>query len=84
MEIMEGATKFHVCLSIEGTLRQSDKQVDGLLSKDGAPLPGKLVKHELYNIRAKHGYSYYSGCDNMDEDGRCKGHPVETKEQKEG
>ena len=73
---MEGGKRFHICLDIEGTLKRPDKSLDGLLADDsGREFTGAEVKAFLIEQRRQHGYTCYSGCDNMNEEGRCAGHP---------
>jgi hypothetical protein len=72
---MENGTTFHVCLDIAGSLKRSDKYLDGILAENGRELNGAQVKEFLRNVRDKHGYTAYSGCDNMNAEGRCAGHP---------
>jgi hypothetical protein len=73
---MDNGTTFHVCLDIAGSLKRPNKQLDGVLAENGRPLSGAEAKAFLRNQRDKHGYSFYSGCDRMNADGRCAGHPI--------
>lgn len=73
---MKGRTRYHICLNIEGALKQPDKSLDGSLVDDaGRELTGAEVKAFLIEQRRKYGYTHYTGCDNMNEEGRCAGHP---------
>ncbi|WP_299733911.1 hypothetical protein [uncultured Endozoicomonas sp.] len=74
---MKGRT-FHVCVHIEDMLQKSNRTLNGLLAINGRELTGKEVKEYLKTVQAEQGYTHYSGCDNMNSDGRCAGHPSEA------
>ena len=80
MKIEQGKT-FHICLDIAGTLKRSNKSLDGLLADDkGREFTGEEVKAFLINVRREHGFTHYSGCDNMNSEGRCAGHINELEQ----
>ena len=73
---MEAGTRYHVSLYIAGALKRADRSLDGVLAEDGREFTGQEVKAFLVEQRRKHGYTHYSGCDNMNAEGRCGGHPI--------
>ena len=66
----------HISLDIQAALKRSTQSLDGILTTDGRDLTGSEVKVFLAKQRSEHGFTHYSGCDNMNEFGRCAGHPV--------
>ncbi|WP_445363156.1 hypothetical protein ACJJIQ_23450 [Microbulbifer sp. ANSA003] len=70
----------HICIEIQSTLRKSDKWLDGLLqdSKTGRELSSTEVRDFLRKQQDK-GFTFFSGCNNMDSSGRCAGHPPEEE-----
>lgn len=59
--------KYHLAAHIGETLKRLDK---GENIFNGSP---EVVRKELLAAKNE-GKNYYSGCDNMDKDGRCAGH----------
>ena len=81
---MKYGTTYHISISISGALTRSNKSLDGLLSdEEGRVFTGAEVKDFLRKASYEHGYTRYSGCDNMKADGGCGGHatapPTEDK-----
>ena len=74
IDSLKGGTTYHVCLCIEGSLRQSNKRLDGILSSEGVDMTGDQVKSYLRKMRNDHDYTHFSGCDNMNSIGKCAGH----------
>ncbi|MCO1336638.1 hypothetical protein MO867_20135 [Microbulbifer sp. OS29] len=71
---VSGVTR-HICIDIQGALRKSDKWLDGILqdAETGREMSPNEVRHFLRKQQEK-GFSFFSGCDNMDSSGRCAGH----------
>jgi hypothetical protein len=69
------STTYHVCLDIDGTLKRHGNRLKGILSADGKDMTGKEVKSFLRKVRDEKGFKFYSGCDNMNSEGRCVVHP---------
>ncbi len=59
--------KHHLCAHIGNALKELDKGVNIFNA------PDDVVRKELQQAILE-GKTYYSGCDNMDKEGRCAGH----------
>jgi hypothetical protein len=73
-------TTYHICFDIEGALRQHGNRLNGALSENGRNMSGSEVKAFLRKARDERGFKYYSGCSNMNSDGRCAGHASGSEE----
>ena len=62
---------FHLCLNIEGALKQRSLEI--IEDDNGNILSTKTAKKILKEEQAK-GKKYFTGCDNVDVDGKCLGH----------
>ena len=69
-------TMYHISLDIDGSLKRSNKQLDGILSNGERDLTGDEVKDFLRSEKDK-GYTRFYGCDNRSADGGCAGHAEE-------
>jgi len=69
-------TTTHFCISLKNILKLYLEGKGGWLEDDNGRV---LTESEVYQIvreeKAK-GYTYFSGCDNRDSEGRCAGHLV--------
>lgn len=66
---------FHLCLSIEGTLKQHESRIKDLLIVDGKSLSGAELKGFLRNYKkANPTHVVFSPCGNVSEKGYCLGH----------
>lgn len=61
-------TTYHVCVGIDRALQELQR---GNNLFDGTPLQ---AFHNLMEAKGR-SHIYYTGCDNVDAAGRCKGHP---------
>ena len=59
--------KRHLCVHIVNCIKELDKGINIFNA------PETIVRTELQKAILE-GKTYYSGCDNMDKDGRCAGH----------
>jgi len=66
-------TTYHVCVPIDVALQKLQRGVNIF---DGTPLE---AFHSLMTAKER-GHTYYTGCNNVDREGRCKGHL--TKDRK--
>ena len=72
-------TKYHIGLSIAGTIRQKDYQIEGLINVEGRDLSAREVRHFLRELKKKNpALELFTGdnCDNQGPNGGCLGHPV--------
>ena len=72
---------YHMGISIPGALKQSDKKLDGIITKDGYELSAKAVRKVLKEHAAE-GYKVFTGCENIDSEGNCLGHEKEFNGKK--
>lgn len=77
------STLYHVELSIEGALKKSDEELDGLMNyEDGTPLTGAEARQELLKCKEKGWRLFPVGeCPEFDHQTGCPGHP-ESEEGK--
>lgn len=68
----------HICISIDGALRTPKGDLEGVLSDEDKEYSDAEVRAFLTEKKAE-GFTVWAGCDNMDETGRCQGHPDETE-----
>ena len=65
--------KFHVCVDIEGALKQ--RSLTYFDDDNGKPMTTKAAKQFL-RMELQKGKKYFCGCDNVSAEGRCLGHEV--------
>lgn len=63
---------YHLCVEIDGALK---------MLAQGKNIFNDTIANATYDLvcAQKEGKKYYSGCDNMDQSGRCQGHSTKKK-----
>lgn len=80
---MPQTKRYCLTLGIEGALKRSDKELDGLVTRDdGTPLSAQELRKLLLEKR-KEGFKVLPMCDNHNEEGYCKGHKMEEADEVE-
>jgi hypothetical protein len=70
----------HCCIALD-TLLKLTLEGETVLSRDGEPMP-ELDVYKLVEKEKALGHKYFSPCDNVDNEGRCKGHFDTLKERR--
>jgi hypothetical protein len=76
-------TSYHLCMSLEGAIRQSDKELRGMFQFPGG---GDMTPHQArqaFRIQLMKGHRVMplSPCDNFDPQTGCKGHPEDSHDE---
>jgi hypothetical protein len=78
------ATRWHMCMVVKGALRQTDRELEGLIDDDdGHPVSGTVARAWL-KIQAYQGREvvpFGEACDGFDFKTGCPGHQVEDAAQ---
>lgn len=75
---LEAGTTYHLGLCIAGTLRQSNRRLNGIINNNGRNLTAGEVRIFLGKLLQENPVlKVFSGdvCDNQNEQGECQGHP---------
>ena len=70
------ATRIHCCISLSNILRLYLEGKGGWIEDDNGRILTESEVYQLVREEKAKGYSYFSGCDNRDSEGRCKGHLI--------
>lgn len=68
------STTFHVCIDMRQALRRGDHHLNGILSDDNDKELDAAEVRAVFKAELAKGYSYFCGCDNRNDEGRCAGH----------
>lgn len=64
-----GKTNFHICIPVDKAMALVMKGKNPLSCSESEAI--SIL--QSYKLNGKH---YFTGCENEDKDGRCKGHPT--------